>query len=343
MNDDEVWDAVKQTLSDVQMDRPVEAIERRGRERRRNRTLIGVAAGGGLAAVAALALVLPMALQSGGTPAPAGPDSQAAATGTATAATAPGAPAGNIKLVSLAAEIQASNQALSGDASLIIEKVDVRRGELPDRTRYHLYADGGEYYYSEAKRELPRVVARGEDLGNGAHIRAVAAARYAATGDLTEARERMINSAYDNGQPPSAAEQEEAWEEALRRKGITNPPPLTDADRERSANNHVWVFSVDTLAAAGGHPEVRAGVLRLLSTIPGVTVTDSTTKGQPTLTITAGPAVIGSNDGEQVLTINAENGVPISSATNDRELQTSFVQTFQVSRVTVADVRAGRF
>lgn len=341
MNDDEVWDAVKQTLSDVQMDRPVEAIEQRGRERRRNRALFGVAAGGGLAAVAAFALVLPMATGSGTTPAE--PGSQAAGAGTATAATAPEVPAGNIKLVSLATEIQAGAQSLSGDASLIIEKVDVRRGKLPNRTRYHLYADSGAYYYSEAKRELPRVVARGEDLGNAAHARAVAAARYAATGDLTEARERMINSAYDNGQAPSAAEQEKAREDILRQKGITNPPPLTDADRERIANNHLWVFSVDTLAAGGGHPEVRAGVLRLLSTIPGVTVTDSTTNGQPTLTITAGPEVIGSSDGEQVLTINARNGVPISSATNDRELKTSFVQTFQVSRVKVADIKAGRF
>ncbi|MGK5737686.1 hypothetical protein [Micromonospora sp. URMC 103] len=63
MNDDEVLGAVKQTLSDVRMDRPVEAIEQRGRARRRNRGLFGVAAGGGLAAVAALSLALPMATQ----------------------------------------------------------------------------------------------------------------------------------------------------------------------------------------------------------------------------------------------------------------------------------------
>jgi len=61
MNDEEVLDAVKQTLSDVRMDRPIEAIERRGRARRRKRGLFGLAAGGGLAAVAALALALPMA------------------------------------------------------------------------------------------------------------------------------------------------------------------------------------------------------------------------------------------------------------------------------------------
>ncbi|GAA0556478.1 hypothetical protein GCM10010172_44260 [Paractinoplanes ferrugineus] len=61
MNDDEVLSAVRNTLSDVHMDRPVEVIEERGRARRRNRTLAGAVAGGGLAVAAALAVVLPMA------------------------------------------------------------------------------------------------------------------------------------------------------------------------------------------------------------------------------------------------------------------------------------------
>ncbi|MEV4350102.1 hypothetical protein AB0J83_37060 [Actinoplanes sp. NPDC049596] len=67
MNDDEVLDAVKQTLSDVQMDRSVEAIEERGRARRRNRKLTGAVAGGGLAVVAAAALAFAGG-QSGTTP-----------------------------------------------------------------------------------------------------------------------------------------------------------------------------------------------------------------------------------------------------------------------------------
>jgi hypothetical protein len=59
MNDDEVFEAVKKTLSDVQMDRPVEAIEQRGRARKRNRGVFAAVAGGALAATAALALTLP--------------------------------------------------------------------------------------------------------------------------------------------------------------------------------------------------------------------------------------------------------------------------------------------
>jgi len=60
MNDDDVLDAMKQTVSPVQLDRPVEEILRRGRARRRNRTAAGLA-GAGLAAVAALALAVPTA------------------------------------------------------------------------------------------------------------------------------------------------------------------------------------------------------------------------------------------------------------------------------------------
>jgi len=63
MNDDEVWDAMRQTVSPVRLDRPVEDIMRRGRARRRNRTAFGVAGGGlaGVAALAALAFALPSA------------------------------------------------------------------------------------------------------------------------------------------------------------------------------------------------------------------------------------------------------------------------------------------
>ncbi|WP_433531035.1 hypothetical protein ACQPYA_02605 [Micromonospora sp. CA-263727] len=330
MNDDEVWYAVKQTLSDAQMDRPVEAIEQRGRARRRKRHVFGMAAGGGLAAVAALALALPVATGSGPAPAPTGPDNQAGAVSPA--------PAGDTKLVSLAASLTAENASLPGDASLIIEKVDVRRGTVPSRTRYHLYADSGEVYYTEARRELPRVVARGENLGNGYHTRGVAAARYAATGDLAKAREQMINSVYDEGKPPTAAEQD--LMEILRRKGAASPPPLTDEDRKRIADNHLWVNSVDVLSAGGGDPKVRAGVLRLISTIPDVTVAESTTGGQPTLTLTAR---VFSSEAQQVLTINAQNGVPITAVMDDPELKTFFASTFEVSRVTVADIRAGRF
>ena len=67
MNDDEVWDAMRQTVSPARLDRPVEDILRRGRARRRNRTAFGVA-GGGLAAFAAVAAVAFALPSAGGQP-----------------------------------------------------------------------------------------------------------------------------------------------------------------------------------------------------------------------------------------------------------------------------------
>jgi len=81
--------------------------------------------------------------------------------------------------------------------------------------------------------------------------------------------------------------------------------------------------------------------VRLLSTIPEVTVADSTTDGQATLTITAGPAVFGGS-GQEVLTVNAMTGLPVSSVSTTPGGPTG-VETYQVSRVTLADIEAGTF
>ncbi len=67
MNDNEVLDKVRMTLADVHMDRPVDAIQQRGRSRRRARMLSGVA-GGGLAVVVGAALAVPMLTGSTATP-----------------------------------------------------------------------------------------------------------------------------------------------------------------------------------------------------------------------------------------------------------------------------------
>ena len=128
----------------------------------------------------------------------------------------------------------------------------------------------------------------------------------------------------------------------MREKGIKTPLKMpTGKALQDDIDNNLWTASTIALSWGAGDPEIREGVLRLLSTIPEVTVADSTTGGQPTLTITAGPAVFG-GDGEQVLTINARTGMPISSVVTGRGMPTS-VETFRVSRVTLADIEAGKF
>ncbi|MGH2927454.1 MAG: hypothetical protein ACRDL8_04570, partial [Solirubrobacteraceae bacterium] len=75
-------------------------------------------------------------------------------------------------------------------------------------------------------------------------------------------------------------------------------------------NNYAWENSQDALIAGAGDPQVRAGVLQILSTLPGVTVTQGTSDGQPTLVLTAGSPEMGYGYSEQ-LTINADTGVPV--------------------------------
>lgn len=128
----------------------------------------------------------------------------------------------------------------------------------------------------------------------------------------------------------------------MREKGDKTPLKMpTGKALQDAIDNSLWTAATIALSWGAGDPEIRAGVLRLVSTIPEVNVADSTAGGQPTLTITAGPAVFG-GDGEQVLMINARTGMPISSVVTGRGMPTS-VETFRVSRVTLADIKAGKF
>jgi len=137
----------------------------------------------------------------------------------------------------------------------------------------------------------------------------------------------------------------------LKEKGanFTLPvnPPAGKALRS-DVDNLVWMNGIDALTEGGGSPLVRAGVLRLLSTISGLTVVKSTTDGQSTLTLTAGPEVFG-GAGKNVVVINAKTGLPISSWTGDLppsvhgQPTPASMTTYQVSRVTVANIEAGKF
>jgi hypothetical protein len=275
----------------------------------------------------------------------------------ATPATRPATPAGSASpapavtasLVSLAAHITADSGPLPGNASLIIrtQTIGSRR---PDVT-YSLYTDSGAIYSGDDKITLMRAVARHQNLADGMDSRDVKVALYAATGNLTAARKQMATvSPGDLWLGLAGRAQRAAWEKAiaqewptLKAKGIKTPPKLPAGQALQSiVNNRVWDNSVEALSAGGGNPRVRTGVLRLLSTIPQVTVAKSTTGGQPTLTLTAGSALFGGSSRE-VLTINAETGMPIKSTEPAQGNVPSSVTTYQVSRVTLGAIEAGKF
>jgi hypothetical protein len=295
---------------------------------RRRRRLAGVAGTVAAGAVVAVLAITPAARPAG----PARPAAQALA--------------GNSKLMTLAANISAGAGSQPGNASLEIVKQAIG-GKLM-QVYYGLYTDSGKLYSGSDQQTLMTAVAHHANQADGADFLAVAAARDAAAGDLASARVRMVD-ATPNDFFLSLAAREKIWaagaaarQAVLRAKGDKTPLEMpTGQALQDEINNSLWTNSTDALNWAGGNSQIRAGVLRLLSTIPEVTVTDSTTEGQPTLTITAGPAVFG-GDGDEVLTVNATTGLPVSSVSTTSGAPAG-VETYQVSRVTLAGIEAGKF
>jgi hypothetical protein len=327
------------------MAEPGAAVVGLGKVRNRRRTVGTLGKFGIGAGIGAVAAGVAVALLAASTPQPAAParsDSPASK-----------APAVNSKLVALAAFVKASSGNLPGNASLVIQTQTLNN--VPPEVTYNLYTDRGAYYGANNKKNLIAAVIHHENLaGSWLDARQVVeAARYAATGDLTTARQRMLNATpeqFERLLRDSPAARKKLWEKDMakvraifRAKHAKVPGVPSVKTLQNDINYQIWYNSNNALTLGAGNPQVREGVLRLLSTISEVTVANSTTGGQPTLTLTAGPALIGGGNPAQVVTINARTGMPISSVfgTPGQKLYSS--DTFKVSRVTLAGVRAGRF
>jgi hypothetical protein len=300
------------------------------------RKKVGIGAGlGSIAAAAALVLAVTA------TP-PSSP------TGPASTGPAPQAPVVQSPLINLAAYITASSGTLPGDASLVIRTQTI--GGRPSEVSYNLYTDGGEFYGGGSMKTLRQAISRHENNAGGITGREVAAARYAAKGSLDTARKQMVNaSPNDLGLGLSAADRQKIWDKArveqgdiYKAKGIKFPAhPPTGKRLQALTGNAIWNNGIEAMTAGGGDPQVRAGVLRLLSTVPEVTVKKSTTDGQATLTLTAGSALFLGGSPE-VLTINAKTGMPIKSAFKAADNLPSSVSTFKVSRLTLDSIKTGK-
>ena len=83
-------------------------------------------------------------------------------------------------------------------------------------------------------------------------------------------------------------------------------------------------------------------MLRLLSTLPEVTVRSADINGEAMLTLTARAPALPANY-QETLTINGTTGVPIGFAGGAPGHRPDVTATYRVSRVTVAAIAAGRF
>jgi hypothetical protein len=299
----------------------VPAIEHRARRARRRDRITRGGIGAGVVAVAA---VVAVAVASAGPSAPAGP-AQAGGAHPATGAQPP--------LVKLAADLAAAPRP-AGNATLVERETSVPGGASINV--WDLYADNGRYFFSRAKDGLPAQVKENNNQADGQFGREVAAATSAAAGDLNTA---VLKMAWPYATPVPA------WLSAQVKNMSAGGLQIDD---------YVWENCEDALVAGSGNPQVRAGVLRLVSALPGVTVTHGTADGQPTLTLTAGapelgrigidkadPKVETGPARQEAITINAGTGIPLGIATGSPGQVTGTV-TYVVTRVSLADIAAGQ-
>ena len=300
----------------------------RALRQRRRRRLAGMA-GTAAAGAAAVVLVATSAPRSAA-PAAAGVTSGAHP---ANAGASTGPAGAQPPLLKLAAYLAAKPRQ-AGDATLV-----ERETGTPTQvgvTVWDLYTDDGRYFFSRTEAGLPAQVQKNNNQGDGQFGREVAAAAYAATGNLDTAALKM------------------AWPYAT-------PVPAGFAAQVKNLSaggtfdNAVWENCEDALVAGSGNPKVRAGVLRLVSALPDITVTHGTADGQPTLTITAGAAELGhSTTGRaakfdpdsgpvyhEAITINARTGIPLGIAVSPAGKVISTI-TYVVTRVSLAAIAAGK-
>jgi hypothetical protein len=327
--------AFRDLVADQPFTPDVPAISRRARQaRRRDRMALG-GVGVGVATVAAVAAVgvasavpsgpprTARAVQASGAH-PANPGASASSAGSADA---------RPPLVTLAADLAAAPRP-AGDATLV-ERETGTPGHASINV-WDLYTDDGRYFFSRAEAGLPAQVKENNNQADGQFGREVAAATYAVTGDLDTAALKMAWP-YQNPVP--------AWLSAQVKNISAGGIQIDD---------YVWENCEDALVAGSGDPQVRSGVLRLVSALPGITVTHGTVDGQPTLTLTAGAAELGSagidpanpkaETGpayQEAITINADTGIPLKIASGPAGQVTGTV-TYAVTRVNLADIAAGK-
>jgi hypothetical protein len=312
------------------------------RRPRRRMLAIGGTAGFGIAA-AAVAVTL-IATSTARPPAPSRPVTGGLA---ASHSATPTTSAVSSPLVLLADTITASANKQPGDATLIFRSTTFTDGTAPG-SGYDLYTDSGPYYWSPTKSGLPGQVAGHHSQGGGLFTREIAAAEYAVHGDLAIARERMADAPDPSLEGKSPAAQMSPWLLKVKAQLLgVKPAPgqsLAAAYDKAYMDNWVWGDATDALEAGAGNPLVRAGVLRLLSTVAGVVVTQGTLDGQSTLVVgDVTPNMNGDGTSEGAMTLNASTGIPLEYTDGAVGQAPESTTTYQVSRVTVADILAGKF
>ncbi|GAA4237023.1 hypothetical protein GCM10022254_48010 [Actinomadura meridiana] len=303
----------------------------RGRQARWGaRRKVGIGAVALVAASAATALAVTSIAPSGGTSAQPG-----TVTVTATA---------NPILTQLVADISPLKPDAKGNATLTVRNKSRTSDQITD-WGIDLRTDSGTYYWGVEKSSLRKAVA--EKRGGDDHYkRNIAIARYALKGDMDTARARMSVAHLLPGSPPEdgtlTPDDVRILKEKAKAAGkkYVSPKPKTPAEKKEIIDNRIWMNTADALVAAPGDPQVRAGALRILATMPNVKVAKTTTAGRPTLTLTD-RWTIGADSVEK-LVIDARTGQPISMFSGGSDMKSVTIY-YHNTRVKIADIATGKF
>jgi hypothetical protein len=284
---------------------------------------------------AAAAVVLAVAGSGGGSTARR-PD-----TGTPSAGVGPGATPAvahhahvtHTPLLRLADYVDESG-APGGDAT-VVARTTITGGK--NVTVYDLYTDDGRYFFSPTKSGLAGQVSAGHNRAGGLFAREIAAAKLADTGDVRTAAQNMADAPDPSHHVPRR--------QKIDRAAIAKKAKATGVSASVSPtglfDNWVWEDSLDAITAGSGDPSVRAGVLKILATLPGVTVTKGALDGRPTLTLAAGADEEAVSNYTEKLTMDDETGVPILFTGGPNDGPPATTVRYKVSRVTLADLGSG--
>jgi hypothetical protein len=217
----------------------------------------------------------------------------------------------------------AQEPAPAGTATLVR-----RVHSFPDREGFRgfdLYVDDGRYYYGATMAELKQAIRKDYDQGNATAREVAAATQAASTGDAAAGREAMIAATWTgNADPPDESQ-------------------LQD-------DNRVWIGCMDALLAGAGQPDVRSGVLLLLSTMTAVTTEEQTRDGRKVLAL-ANAGFLDESSAEsrkafpggyvETLYVDAESGIPVGFTGGVPGQEPSVTMTYDIERTTPARVKNG--
>jgi hypothetical protein len=240
-------------------------------------------------------------------------------------------------LVRLSAKI-ASAPDPTGDATLVIRRQTYPAS--PEIDGYDLYTDDGRYFYGATRAELAHAAGNDEDIGDGSFHRELLAATAAIGAPIDEARHQMAIAPLDPNASQDdsgavATQRDEQIIAAKRKAGAdVQLHPMTPRQHE---DGMIWSNGMDALIAGAGRPDVRAGVLLLYSTVPEITVEQTTTDGAASLTLTSHVFPDGY---QEQLVIDASTGIPLGFTGGYPGKTPSVTVAYDVTRTTVAAVSA---